>query len=168
MKVSQLDWDGRPFYALTDSFGCIVTLYELLEILTAIKPFYDTIPDSTVEEFNEWESERRVTPGGQGNNQKKNPAPRSRPGFVYVLQSGPYYKIGLSRQVDSRIKQLACLPPFDLELICTIAAADMYQLERELQARFETKWRHGEWFELDPADVDYIKGLGEGKKWTQT
>jgi hypothetical protein len=82
-------------------------------------------------------------------------------GFVYLLQSGPYYKIGVSTQVDERIKQLSTQPPFDIELLHTIQTDDMYGLEKKLHADYDSKRKNGEWFELDQADVEYIKGLGQ-------
>jgi len=82
-----------------------------------------------------------------------------KPGFVYLLQAGPYYKIGVSAQVDERIKQLSTLPPFDLELLHTIYSVDMYDLEKDLHGLYADKRKNGEWFELEPSDVEYIKGL---------
>jgi len=88
---------------------------------------------------------------------------------VYILQCGPYYKIGASAKVGQRISQLSALPPFDIELIHTIPTDDMYGLESELHTQFSDKRKRGEWFELDDSDVEYIKGLvgdrqdGEGE-----
>jgi len=78
---------------------------------------------------------------------------------VYLLQCGPFYKIGASTQVDNRVKQLATLPPFDIELLHTIQTDDMYKLESELHERYADKRKNGEWFELEPDDVEYIKSL---------
>lgn len=80
-------------------------------------------------------------------------------GFVYVLQAGPYFKIGHSADIDDRIKQLSTLPPFDLELVCSITTPDMVELEKSLHIVFANKRKNGEWFELTPADVEWLKGL---------
>jgi hypothetical protein len=82
-----------------------------------------------------------------------------KPGFVYLIQCGPYYKIGVSTDVGQRVKQLSTLPPFDLDLVCTIETGDMESLERELHERFADKRKRGEWFELDPEDVDQIREM---------
>lgn len=84
----------------------------------------------------------------------------SKKGFIYVLKCGPHYKIGLSQNIDKRIEQLSVTPPFDVELIHTIETDDMYNLESFLHDRFSEKRKNGEWFELDKADIEYIKGLG--------
>jgi len=49
------------------------------------------------------------------------------------------------------------------ELICTIATEDMHGLESRLHKRFADKRANGEWFLLDEADVEYIRGLADGQ-----
>jgi len=83
------------------------------------------------------------------------------PGYVYLMQSGPFYKIGVSHQVESRLEQLMTQPPFDIELICTIETENMHALEKRLHKRFDAKRKNGEWFELEEIDVEYIMALGE-------
>ncbi|MCP4540114.1 MAG: GIY-YIG nuclease family protein [Chloroflexi bacterium] len=80
-------------------------------------------------------------------------------GYVYLLQAGPYYKIGASQTVDKRIKQLSTIPPFEIELICAIKTNTMYELERELHERFSDKQVRGEWFTLNDEDIVYIENL---------
>ena len=92
------------------------------------------------------------------------PQSRTRWGYVYLLQAGPYYKIGASTNVKRRIRQLATLPPFNLHLLCTLHTDDMYGLEQGLHERFAAKRVNGEWFELDQEDVGYIQQLGEASK----
>jgi hypothetical protein len=87
------------------------------------------------------------------------PKAKANRGNVYLLRAGPYYKIGVSTQVDERIKQLSTLPPFDIELLHTLPTDDMYKLEKQLHERYADKRKNGEWFELDQDDVEYIKGL---------
>jgi len=89
------------------------------------------------------------------------PDPKRNEGWVYLLKSGTYYKIGASIQVNKRIRTLRTLPPFDINLVCTIETDDMYKLERQLHARFSNKRVNGEWFELEPDDVAYIKGMSK-------
>lgn len=83
------------------------------------------------------------------------------PGYVYLLQCGEYYKIGVSQAPDKRIEQLATPPPFDLEQVCLIETDDMYGLETGLHNRFADKRVRGEWFQLEQADVDYIVSLSD-------
>lgn len=80
-------------------------------------------------------------------------------GYVYLLQSGPFYKIGVSTNVKRRVRELSTLPPFNINVICTIPSENRYELEGNLHTRFSDKHINGEWFELEPSDVAYIKGL---------
>lgn len=80
-------------------------------------------------------------------------------GYVYLIKSDSYYKIGVSQDVRQRIKQLGTLPPFDIKLICTIRTDSAYNLESQLHEQFEEKRVNGEWFELEDNDVEYIKEL---------
>jgi hypothetical protein len=155
--VNAMEVGDEQLYALTDNMGCVLTLYELLEILTAVKPFYDTVSDRELERLNDLRRKRLRDESNRRPSPKR--TSKSYPGYVYLLQSGPYYKIGVSRNVDKRITQLATLPPFDLELVCVLEAADMYTLEHDLHHRFSEKRLHGEWFELTQSDVAYIEGL---------
>lgn len=76
-------------------------------------------------------------------------------GYVYCLtdQLG-HYKIGMSRQVDTRIKQLATQPPFEIQLIASHLVYDMRQYESCLHWLFREKRLRGEWFTLSEADVE--------------
>ena len=82
-----------------------------------------------------------------------------RSGWVYVLQAGPYYKIGKSKDVDRRIEQLATLPPFDIELVHTMPTDNMGAVEQDLHRLFNAKRVNGEWFELTEEDVAWLKTL---------
>jgi len=75
----------------------------------------------------------------------------------YEIEKGEpfYYSYGN----DRRIEQLSTLPPFDIELICTIKTGDMFALESGLHARFRNKRINGEWFKLDQEDVDWLVKL---------
>ena len=85
---------------------------------------------------------------------------QSQIGYVYLLAGGGYCKIGCSRNAEKRRGQISPKLPFKVEPICTIVSGDMYGLETELHRRFADKRTNGEWFELDPEDIEYIKGLG--------
>lgn len=143
-------------FCLIDNAGFVVTLYELTEILTAIKPFYDQVHDRDIVRVNERhlnsqrDPHRRIAVAPSGPPQ---------PGYVYIVEGGPFYKIGATKKVDRRIKELSTIPPFDLELVCTIATDDMYALEFELHRRFQDKHKRGEWFTLDTADIEYLQSL---------
>ena len=157
LRVTFTDDNG---FCLVDDGGFLVTLYELTEILTAIKPFYDDVPDRDITHYND-QHFRSQRDSKVVSKPKRTVGPGN---YVYVLKAGPYYKIGVSSNVDKRIKQLSALPPFDLELVCLLQPDDMYTLERELHIRFAEKRKRGEWFTLDDTDVEWIKGHAQETK----
>ena len=95
----------------------------------------------------------------QQRQKRKKKAQVPKAGFVYVLQADSYYKIGLSTNVEKRVKQLSTLPPFDVTLIHKIETGDMHQLESELHERFAEKRANGEWFVLSNEDLEWLRGL---------
>lgn len=96
---------------------------------------------------------------------KKEAKRKPRPGFIYLLCGAGYYKIGLSKNVDKRITKIAPKMPFEVELVHTIETDDMEKAERFLHEKFADKRTKGEWFELDEADMAWIRAWdGKGYK----
>jgi hypothetical protein len=85
--------------------------------------------------------------------------PEPQTGFVYLFQAGNIYKIGLSINPQQRAKTIRAPNEQSIVIEHQISTEDMYALENALHRRFSNKRLEGEWFELDPADVEYIKGL---------
>lgn len=81
-------------------------------------------------------------------------------GFVYLLRSASgYYKIGRTKNPDNRIMTFSVQLPFEVEFEHLIKTGDMRQLESALQAQFAEKRVRGEWFDLAPEDIAYIKSM---------
>ena len=141
---------------LCDNNGHILTHPEIEVLLDKLETFYRLVPPETIEQANA----NQIAYNERNRIQVQEAiAPPPPSGFVYLLKSGPYYKIGASGQVSERIKQLSTLPPFDIELIHTIYSHDMYGLEASLHTYYADKRKNGEWFELDDLEVEQIKGL---------
>lgn len=81
---------------------------------------------------------------------------RSRPGFVYVVAGGGYYKIGKSQKVPARLRNFGLLLPFPVELIHSFPVDDCDQSEQRLHAMFADKRINGEWFDLTADDLALI------------
>ena len=89
-------------------------------------------------------------------------APKTpRPGFVYLLESGGRYKIGMAVDVEARIKTISQDAACPVVLVHKIPAANKRGTEAYFHAHFAEKRLHGEWFALDPADVEYVKRYPE-------
>jgi hypothetical protein len=88
---------------------------------------------------------------------------KGRPGFVYLVQSPTKaYKIGRTQDPKNRMKTFGVQLPFEVRYIALIKTPNMHALEAELHKRYEAQRLNGEWFELDPYDVEYIQSL-QGK-----
>jgi hypothetical protein len=75
-------------------------------------------------------------------------------GFVYLMKSGRYYKIGRSNAVGRREYELGIQLPERVKVIHRIRTDDPVGIEGYWHKRFEAKRKNGEWFELDTSDVN--------------
>lgn len=85
--------------------------------------------------------------------------PRRR-GYVYVAQCLGLTKLGLSVNPVRRVR--GWQTPAAVELLCVAEVADMRACEVVLHGAFADKRRHGEWFELDEAEVAQACAMAAG------
>lgn len=92
---------------------------------------------------------------------------RNKHGYVYLLNGvhdPKLFKIGRTNNPDNRLRTFNVKLPFPVEYVCVIKTTDMYATERRLHGKFAAKRINGEWFELDAAEVGYIKALADASK----
>lgn len=93
-------------------------------------------------------------------------------GYIYVVrlfdsqylftehrQTGCSYKIGRSKDVDSRAKVLRILLPHPSELIVAIPTSDMQWGEHYLHGKLSSLRMHGEWFKLTQRHFAWLVNL---------
>jgi hypothetical protein len=78
-------------------------------------------------------------------------------GYVYLMKSGQFYKIGKSKSPDRRRNEIALLLPHDTNTIHVIATDDPDGIEQYWHQRFKDKHHRGEFFRLNNADVQAFK-----------
>ena len=74
-------------------------------------------------------------------------------GYVYLIKSGRYYKVGKTNAMGRREYELAIQLPEKATTVHTIKTDDPAGIEAYWHRRFDPKRKNGEWFDLDAADI---------------
>lgn len=73
-------------------------------------------------------------------------------GFVYLIKSGRFYKIGRSNAVGRRERELAIQLPEEVKVVHSVKTDDPAGIEEYWHKRFADR-KKGEWFELTAEDI---------------
>jgi len=78
-------------------------------------------------------------------------------GYVYLIKSGRFYKIGKTNSIGRRNYELALQLPEKIKTVHAIETDDPSGIEAYWHNRFESKRKNGEWFELQASDIQAFR-----------
>ncbi len=78
-------------------------------------------------------------------------------GFVYLMKSGRFYKIGRSNAAGRREYELSIQMPEKAKNIHAIRTDDPIGIEAYWHKRFDAKRKNGEWFDLSVQELNAFK-----------
>lgn len=133
------------------SSGAIERLGSKDEILTLLRQLASQMPD-LVEVL-----DLLAPPTPQRSDSEKALPGESNDGYVYLIQSGRYYKIGRTNALGRREREITLQLPEKAATLHVIRMDDPVGIEAYWHRRFESLRRNGEWFELSRADVHAFK-----------
>ena len=78
-------------------------------------------------------------------------------GWVYLLKSGPHYKVGRSETLEKRIRQISIALPESVTLVHAIETDDPVGIEAYWHRRFAPQRLNGEWFKLGTSELSAFR-----------
>lgn len=152
---------------MTDCHGFTTCAEDIMELCNGLMA-YAFKHKSEIDVYNQKrmiELEEELN-GCVGTTKKESRTMRSKGGYVYLLECGGKYKIGFSKDVERRMRQLDTRP-FKLNLVAKSKyLSDAYYWEQGLHDAFSDSRIDGEWYEFSLSELrcakETIRKLKEG------
>ncbi len=136
------------------SVGAIKRRWNMLELANAVAKFCDNIGRQIDGEIaRKYAASRPVTTIEDSQDALVGTAL----GHVYMQRHGSDYKIGFTKSLNKRGRQIQIELPQEIELVHSILTDDPAGVEAYWHKRFATKRTRGEWFKLTKVDIAAFK-----------
>lgn len=146
------------FTLLTDNSGRVITRKEWDLLKGVMDTYFMHYSDDEIEYRNKQAQIERMQETQHLMNSKEES--EKKPGFVYFLEyEGQGVKIGYTRNLTSRIKQLQIASPFKLNLLFYIETSEPESVEHQLHEHYKDKCLNGEWFNIAKEDITELFGV---------
>lgn len=148
IRLKKIQDPTFPTHQVFDKFGGRKKLATSVMAYCRARNNFEDVIDACVAYIGNDESESgQATESGTGD----------RDGFVYLMKSGRFYKIGRTDAVGRRHKEIKIQLPEATEIVHYIETDDPSGIEAYWHKRFESKRKNGEWFDLTRADINAFK-----------
>ncbi len=153
--VVKQDQDGQLRFSQPD--GLVVTHDKAIAMIRCLEDFYREHTEDNLAAFNKSVLYHQRHPAPK---KKYRPSKNKVSGWVYIVQGvDGYYKIGMTTDMEKRLRALATNSHTPLTLVHAIKCRNCARAERKLHKQFSGKRGHGEWFRLNAADLAQLKSL---------
>lgn len=119
-----------------------------------LKPFYDWFREFMERKKKERKEEMRKERLRELKELKRK---KEKPGYIYVIKAGRYYKVGKARRLGDRVETHQTSNPLEVKLIVEKWVKDYDSAEEELHKMFDHKRVKREWFKFNRDDIKAIK-----------
>lgn len=157
MKKELEEVDIDMHFIQSMDMGFLPTREELADVLLWYKKLKHSIrgmSDQHISDYNSMLCEKLQHPPANGT-----PKPLRSPqkGIIYIVKSQELYKIGKTKNIESRFNTYRTENPHGVHLIFYKEVPDYYRTEKDLLFIFKSKQVRGEWFDLSPEDICWIR-----------
>jgi len=80
-------------------------------------------------------------------------SPTQQPNGLYIIRINEFYKIGITQNIESRLKTIETNNPYKPELIFYEKVSESFEIEQFLHRKLKRKNIKNEWFKLSKKDV---------------
>lgn len=144
-------------YCLTDVNGYMLTCEEMFDIGTNLVKFSKLHSEKDVEDFNKETRERIESDLKRWLYEPREKVKEKPIGYIYIMECAGKYKIGVSKDIEKRRKQLNN-KPFPVNIIYkSQLIKNVYEIEKQIHSIYQQKRIGGEWFDLTNSDIKSIQ-----------